>query len=149
MNKTRYLLVVALTIAVLLSGYFALRRSSTLRHMDDPVAFRMETARYIEREVDPRVVIAQNAFSLRMLQQCARQDDGRNVFISPLSIATGLTMLCHGARGETQTELRRVLGIDGRIADQWDRTSHAIIRVLSADDPYRRYRSTNPTLCFQ
>ncbi len=60
---------------------------------------------------------ATNAFAVDLYQQLAEKPDG-NLFLSPWSIATVLTMATEGARGETAAEMRRVLHLpEGPLAD--------------------------------
>ncbi|MGC9453753.1 MAG: serpin family protein [Phycisphaerae bacterium] len=58
------------------------------------------------------VANATNAFAVDMYQRLAEQADG-NIFFSPTSIHTALSMTYAGARGETATEMEDVLHIPG------------------------------------
>ncbi len=54
---------------------------------------------------------AMNSFALEAYSKL-KQDDG-NLFFSPFSISTALAMAAEGARGDTRTEMDRVLGLSG------------------------------------
>jgi serpin B len=60
---------------------------------------------------------AQNAFGIalykRMLRDRALQLSGRSVVLSPYSIVTALAMARAGAKGDTATQMDRVLRVDG------------------------------------
>src|SRR5438309_2265594 len=52
-----------------------------------------------------------NQFSTKFLQQLEKSSDGqKNVFYSPISIHAAFSMMFSGARGQTEEQLRQVLG---------------------------------------
>ncbi len=53
---------------------------------------------------------ANNEFALKLYLELAKENDGKNIFFSPYSIATALAMTYEGARNETAEEMREVLG---------------------------------------
>ena len=56
---------------------------------------------------------ADNTFAFRLLQQIAKDQPGADIFISPYSAATILQMVGNGAAGQTEIEMRQVLGTTG------------------------------------
>jgi serpin B len=50
-------------------------------------------------------VIVNNAFACDLYHQLAEVDDARNIFLSPYSIASALTLVAEGAQGETAEQL--------------------------------------------
>jgi serine protease inhibitor len=60
-----------------------------------------------------QLVSANTGFGFRLLKELAGAKAGDNLFISPYSISCVLQMISNGARGNTQEELREVLGITG------------------------------------
>jgi serine protease inhibitor len=55
---------------------------------------------------------AQMRFGFRLLQELAAREPGRNVFLSPYSVAAALLVALNGAEGETQAALARVLQLE-------------------------------------
>lgn len=56
------------------------------------------------------LVVADNAFGLRLFKELAKEQPGANICISPYSTATVLHMVGNGAAGKTKTEMQQVLG---------------------------------------
>ena len=55
---------------------------------------------------------ANTGFSFNLLTEIVKEQPDNNVFISPYSVATVLQMVENGAGGQTQRELRQVLGLN-------------------------------------
>ena len=55
---------------------------------------------------------ANNTFGFELFQKIIRQQEGKNVFISPYSISTALAMTWSGARGKTAEEMAGTLHFD-------------------------------------
>ncbi len=54
-----------------------------------------------------------NSFAINLYRQLAKEKQGKNVFFSPYSMLSALTMTANGARGETAAEMVKVLCIRG------------------------------------
>ena len=52
-------------------------------------------------------------FAFKLLKEVAREQPGRNIFISPYGVSTALQMVGNGAEGRTREELDRALGTTG------------------------------------
>jgi len=63
--------------------------------------------------VDPSLVSANTGFALELLRELRSEDTGKNVFYSPLSVSTALSMTLDGARGSTQESMMKTLGLSG------------------------------------
>ena len=57
-----------------------------------------------------KLATANTGFAFKLLKQLAKEQPGTNIFISPYGASTVLQMACNGARGQTKTEMQRVLG---------------------------------------
>jgi serpin B len=57
----------------------------------------------------PAVVQADNQFALDLYGQLNKEQPGKNLFFSPVSISIALGMTTAGARGQTETEMAQVL----------------------------------------
>lgn len=56
---------------------------------------------------------ATNEFSMKVLKEAMAQEKGKNLIISPLSIAQDLALLHESAAGKTKTDVEALLGIKG------------------------------------
>ena len=80
---------------------------------------RIRVAEALLRPKDPgpapeeTVVAAVNGFGFRVFSELTRGTAGQNVFFSPCSVATGMTMAYNGAAGHTQATMAQSLGVDG------------------------------------
>src|SRR5215212_9596267 len=63
--------------------------------------------------VDSRLVSANTRFGFKLFAEVAKQDAGKNVFISPASVGLALAMTYNGAVGETKQAMARALEIQG------------------------------------
>lgn len=54
---------------------------------------------------------ANNAFGLNIYRQLTQKQNGQNVFISPFSLSSALSMLASGAKGQTLENLHKVLNL--------------------------------------
>jgi serine protease inhibitor len=65
-------------------------------------------------QVDQQQLASANTeFGFRLLKELTREQPHANIFISPYSVSSVLQMVSTGARGQTQKELRQVLGTKG------------------------------------
>lgn len=80
-----------------------------------------ESARTAKAAVDKTIVIAKEAmtanrkFGVDLYQQLARDNPGENLFFSPYSVSSALTLAIEGARGETALEMGHVLGFTDQV----------------------------------
>ena len=71
-----------------------------------------------------------NDFGLRLVKALWEQEGG-NVFLSPTSIALCLSMVAHGARGETQREMYEALGLAALAPEEVKRQSARLVETLN------------------
>jgi serine protease inhibitor len=62
---------------------------------------------------DREVLRLGNGFGWKLFAKLAGEDEGGNLFVSPLGVSIALTMAYNGARGETEAAFGRVLGYVG------------------------------------
>ncbi|MGQ9678187.1 MAG: serpin family protein [bacterium] len=76
------------------------------------VTLFVSASRAAEKGVpDARLVLTKNEFGFKVLGALVPSSPDENVFISPYSIATALSMTYNGAGGETRTAMAKVLGV--------------------------------------
>lgn len=68
---------------------------------------------YDPSKVSEDFIRGNNEFAWDIMKALNEQDPEENVFISPISISTALSMTYQGARGETREEMGKVLGYAG------------------------------------
>ncbi|SEM83905.1 serpin family protein [Lihuaxuella thermophila] len=64
---------------------------------------------YDIKQLDRRIVHANNRFGLQLYRQIIQTEKGKNILISPLSIAMALSMTYNGANGKTEEAMKKVL----------------------------------------
>ncbi len=131
--------------ALELAGMFLLYASPTLllyagvRNGYENARFRV--AESLVRPKDPgpapdaKVVSAANGLGLRLFAELTRDSAGENVFFSPSSVATGMTMAYNGAAGHTQATMAKALGLDGIPLDEVNQAYERIQAHLAATHP--------------
>lgn len=81
------------------------------------------------------LVAANNEFGFDLFNQLRSQDKDKNLFISPLSIATALAMTYNGAAGETQQAMARALKFGQMNQTDINQSSAALMAKLKSADP--------------
>lgn len=74
---------------------------------------------------------ANNYFGFNILKELAEEDEGKNIFISPISMEMALLMTYNGAKGETAEEMADVLGISDLDLEQINEESQALMQILT------------------
>jgi len=74
-----------------------------------------------------------NQFGFRLLQHSQTQEE--NVFVSPLSIATALSLAATGAKGLTRQQITDTLGEIGIQPSQSDKANFELLSSLKSTDP--------------
>ena len=94
--------------------------------------------------VGERAIAAANTgFGLELLRELHESETEPNLFISPLSASMALGMTLNGARGETETAMRRALGFEGMDANSINAAYAGLIAQLRARDPKVEFRLAN------
>lgn len=83
---------------------------------------------------DPRVVSARTTFGFDLLHQLSKTQ-GKNVFVSPSSIATALEMTYNGASGQTRAEMAKTLHISGLSLDALNNANQSLRKGVTSGDP--------------
>ena len=77
---------------------------------------------------------AMTDFAVRLLQAAA--EDGKNTVLSPLSVASALSMTANGADGETLAQMEQVLGMPLSHLNEW---MHTCLSSLPAEEDCRMH----------
>ncbi len=82
-----------------------------------------------------RLLQANNAFSIELLQQINQQADTANTVISPLSLSVGLSILANGAEGATREAMMETLETQGLSLTDINQTYKSLMAELPNSDP--------------
>jgi len=73
---------------------------------------KSETKNDLQTTFNEEMIEANQKFALNIFKTLQVEEKGKDIFISPFSISTALTMVLKGAKGETLEEMRRVLELN-------------------------------------
>jgi serpin B len=94
-------------------------------------------------DAERAVIGASNGFAFSLLRQLNEQAPDSNLFISPLSASMALGMTMNGTAGQTQTEMRDVLGFGGTSLDEANTSYRSLIELLRGLDARVDFRIAN------
>ena len=84
---------------------------------------------------DNRLASANTRFGFKLFDQLAKQDAGKNIFISPSSVALTLAMIYNGARSETQQAMATTLELQGMSLPEINQANATLRALLVSADP--------------
>lgn len=84
------------------------------------------------KKIEPKQIEAMNRLGLQLIRELGAQEasSGKNLLISPYSIAVGMGMAYLGSEGETRREMAEVMGWSGRDDGQLNTTQAALYQLL-------------------
>jgi serine protease inhibitor len=87
------------------------------------------------RPLEKEVLSASSRFGITLFKEIAKAEPGKNVFISPFSVSAALGMTLNGAAGQTETDMRNVLGFAGMEKADINRAYQNLLSWLAQADP--------------
>ncbi len=84
---------------------------------------------------DTKLVNANTKFGFKVFAEVLKQEDKKNVFISPASIAIALDMTYNGASGSTQQAMAKALELQGLSIQEINSSNAALKELLENPDP--------------
>lgn len=84
---------------------------------------------------DTKIVAANTKFGFKLFSEVLKSDAGKNVFVSPSSVAFALAMTYNGASGSTQQEMAKALELQGLTLQQINSSNAALKALLENPDP--------------
>lgn len=81
------------------------------------------------------LVNAGNAFGFELFREINKEDPGKSIFISSLSVSMSLGMALNGAAGETLDSMLTTLRFPGLTLAQVDESYRSLIQLLTTLDP--------------
>src|SRR6185295_12032323 len=89
------------------------------------------------------IVAANTRFAFKLYREIAGHENGKNVFISPASIALALAMTYNGAAGETRHAMAAALELEGLSLEEVNRANAELVEALASLDPKVRLTIAN------
>ncbi|MEB3291756.1 MAG: serpin family protein [Synechococcales bacterium] len=84
--------------------------------------------------VNPKLIQANTQFGFQLFQQLLKQDEGKNIFMSPSSIAIALGMTYNGAAGETKSAMAKMMAIQNLTLQDFNQANEDLNNVLESRD---------------
>jgi len=84
-----------------------------------------------------------NVFGASLFSRLNKDFEGKNVFISPISVSVALGMTLNGARDATYTDMSHTLGYADTMQDDINKSFQSIISQLTSEDPKARLQIAN------
>jgi len=89
------------------------------------------------------IVAADNAFGFKLLNTVNRDEPGKNVFISPVSVSMALGMTLNGATGATRDSMEHTLECAGLTQTDINTSYKSLIALLTGLDPKVQFKIAN------
>lgn len=89
------------------------------------------------------VTAANTDFGFRLLRRLVEDKTEGNVFFSPLSVSSALTMTLNGTDGQTAQDMAQTLGLTGLPLEQVNDANGRLLPLLTAPDPKITVSSAN------
>jgi len=84
---------------------------------------------------ESKLIDADNRFAFKLFREVSTQeDDGANVFVSPLSVGMALGMTYNGAAGDTRDAMQQTLELDGMTVQEVNEAYRSLIDLLRTLD---------------
>jgi serpin B len=77
-------------------------------------------------EIDHHLMLANTRFSIQLFTELFNQESGKNLFVSPASVAFALAMVYNGAQGDTQHAMAQTLALHDLSLDELNRANAAL-----------------------
>jgi serpin B len=101
-----------------------------------PLISPAPTAKAINpKAMNPKLVEANTRFGFKLFSQLLKQEKGKNVFVSPASVAIALGMTYNGASPETQQALAKVMELRGMSLAELNQANATLRSQLENPDP--------------
>ncbi len=90
---------------------------------------------YEPSDLNQASVEGYNRFAMKLYQQIIQTEANENLFISPISIATALSMTLNGANAETLEAMIQTLELNGMTVEEINKSNQILINLLQYADP--------------
>ncbi len=86
-------------------------------------------------QVSPELASANARFGFKLYSEVLKQSAGKNVFVSPASVALCLAMTYNGAQGDTRTGMARALEVQNMSIEEFNQAYSQMKAALASADP--------------
>lgn len=93
--------------------------------------------------MEQALVASDNTFGFKLFQSVNRDDAGKSVFISPVSVSMALGMTLNGANGTTKDAMAHTLEFGGMSQDDINTSYKSLIALLIGLDPKVKFQIAN------
>lgn len=84
---------------------------------------------------DSKLVAANTQFGFKLFSEVLKKDSGKNIFVSPSSVALALAMTYNGASGSTKEAMAKALELQGLTIPQINSSNAVLKKLLENPDP--------------
>jgi serpin B len=92
------------------------------------------TTKNVAQTVNPKLVDANTRFGFKLYSEILKQEQGKNVFVSPSSLAIALAMTYNGANGETKQAMAKTLELQGMSLTELNQANADLKSLLENPD---------------
>lgn len=121
---------------ILLVGAVFLQCTTNPTSADRPVVRELTLA-------EKQLADSDNKFGLKLFKEIIKQEMGKNVFISPLSVSMALGMVYNGANGETREAMQTTLELQGLSLHEVNQSYRSLLEFLTQLDPKVKLQIAN------
>jgi len=82
-------------------------------------------------------------FAFNIFKEINKDEQGKNVFISPFGISTALSMVYQGAKSDTREEMAKVLGYEGLDIEEVNKSYKYLLQYFNGLDNDTKIKSSN------
>jgi serpin B len=113
--------------------------SSCAEHVVSPTERVMRELTAAEK----RLVETDNKFGFKLFREIVRQEQNKNIIVSPLSVSMALGMTYNGANGSTEAAMRATLELGDMTLEEINSSYKSLIELLTQLDPQVKFQLAN------
>ncbi len=110
-------------------------QSAPAQPVNEVAPSRLTPRPMTQKPVDSKLMAANVRFGFKLFTETLKQENNKNVFVSPSSVAIALAMVYNGAAGETQQAMARAMELQGISLSELNQTNAELIKLLKNPDP--------------